>query len=142
MAIIDSALPNYQSLIDGIRSLVNNAYDSSNLSDDVITNDVFLGRFNREVALAIPGYANLSSDKLALVRNAVQLKTAAQLLWAEERLKREDVEQEQAEYFSASIEATIEDYRKQADDIIVPIQTEVVTSFKPVFKVINTTKRY
>ena len=145
MEIIDSTSSNYQDLLDGIRRLVNNAYDTDNLSDKVIANDTFLGRFNREVAISVPNWETLDSNHFALLQNAIQLKTAAQLLWAEGRLKREDVEQEQSEYLSASIEAIIEDYRKQADDIIAPIQTEVTliaSLFKPVFKVINTTKRY
>ena len=148
MPIIDSASQEYDSLLDGIRLLVNNAYEDADLSDERIENDVFLGRFNREVAISVPGYETISTEKRSLLQNAVQLKVAAQILWSEGRLTREDVEREQAEYTSASIEAIIDDYRNQADDIIayvVPPEDLVnttVSAFQPVFKVINPKKRF
>ena len=147
MAIIDPTHTDYLARIEGIMLLVNSAYENVDLSRERIENNVFLGRFNTEVAIMVPGYTSLASDSdyLGLLKNAVQLLTSAELLSAEDTIKREDVEGEQVEYSEKNIQALISDRRNQADRLIRKVAEHLGGSNQifpqVVFKVINPRKR-
>ena len=143
MSIIVSTDSDYKERLEGIRIHVNSAYEDSDLSEERITNSAFMGRFNIEVAIAVPGYASLSEAQLSLLKNAVQLLTAAQLLWSDGRIRREDVEGEETEYMTVQVKAAIDDYRNQADSIISRITpTSTTHSAQTAFRVFNPTKRF
>lgn len=147
MAIIDTTDADYLDRIEGIMLLVNSAYENVDLSQERIENNVFLGRFNTEVAIMVPGYTSLAidSDYLGLLKNAVQLLTSAELLSSEDTIKREDVEGEEVEYNEKNIQALISDRRNQADRLIIKVAEHLGSSdqvfSQAVFKVINPRKR-
>ena len=148
MAIIDTTDSDYLDRIEGIMLLVNDAYEEVDLSQERIENNVFLGRFNTEVAITVPGYESLPSDSdyLGLLKNAVQLLTSAELLSAEDTIKREDVEGELVEYQIKNTQDIISDRRTQADIIIRRVAEYLGGSNQiypqGTFKVINPTKRF
>ena len=143
MSIIVSTDSDYKERLEGIRIHVNSAYEDCDLSEARITNSAFMGRFNIEIAMSVPGYASLSDSQLSLLKNAVQLKTAALLLWSDGRIRREDVQGEETEYMPVQVRLAIEDYRNQADSIISRITPNSPThAAQTQFKVINPTKRF
>ena len=64
MAIVNSSDSDYAELIDAIRFRINNAYDSTDISDAKIENRACLGEGNKKIAGRIPGYASLDPETL------------------------------------------------------------------------------
>ena len=142
MPIIVSTDSDYEDRLDGIRSHVNIAYDDANLDESRIINSAFLGRFNIEVSTLVPNWRSLSDNEKSLLKNAVQLKTAAQLLWAEGRIRSEDIEGEKVEYMSFQVKSAIDDYRNQAESIINRLSPTSSASNQVVFRIVNPVKRF
>lgn len=151
MLIIDkSSLSSeaYTNILNGVRFLVNDAYDNIDIPDNVIENNVFLGRFNEEVSQQVSNHASLSTYNRERLINSIQLLTAAQILFSHDRISSEDTEGERADYDKMKISEIIDEYRKQATGIINPLvpSSTLIPSlsgvFAPAFKAINPEKRF
>ena len=74
------------------RSLVSIAFDSINLPDSTLTQDVFLGDANLEIQERIPHWETLTDDKLKYLRIITIKQWAINILVAFSRYKSESHE--------------------------------------------------
>lgn len=125
MAIINSTDTDYQEQLEGIRILVNNAYEAADMPNSVIENPVNLGDANDKIGLLVPGYEDLSPVYKRRIKKVVKLETAVQLLLSESRLSSEDVEEQESSYESNKIKDTIDEYRMEMSDILSGVGPEV-----------------
>lgn len=121
MAIIQQSDSDYNERLEGIRILVNNAYEDMDLPDSVIENTVNLGDANDKIDILVPERTGLAPVYIRRLKRAVQLECAISLLLSESRLRGEDVEEQQALYESNSIKNTIDAYRAEVSDIIADV---------------------
>ena len=125
------------SRIEGMRLLVSVGYNSTDLPDSDITNDVFLGESNRYVKRRVPNWENLIGDDRESLEVCVSKKTAAEMLKSVARTLEINRGSARARMSILSIKDTIMEYEQDVEDIIRDISPEDSEDAVPYFEVIE-----
>ena len=133
MAIIEAT---NTSRVDGMRRLVGIGFGINELSDEDITDDVFLGESNRYIQRLVPNWETLTGDDLASLEVAVSKRNAAEILKAKSRPTDVDALSVGDRRIWLETQATIKAYEEDYAEIIAEItpDTDYPT---PYFQVIN-----
>ena len=133
MAIVDST---NSARIESIRRLVSVGFDSTDLTDDDISDDVYLGSANRYVIGKVPEWASLSADDILDLEVAVCKKTAAEILKSAARPTEIDRSSARARLEFLSIQDTIAEYEGAVEGTIADKNPDVSGIAVPYFNVI------
>ena len=124
------------SRVEGMRRLVGIGFGANELSDEDITDDVFLGESNRYVKRLVPNWEMLTGDDLDSLEVAVCKKNAAEILKAKSRPTDLDALSVGDRRIWLETQATIKAYDEDVSDIISGLNPEI-DSPTPYFEVIN-----
>ncbi len=133
MAIVDAT---NAPRVEGMRRLVGIGFGVNELSDEDITDDVFLGESNRYIQRLVPNWATLTGDDLASLEVAVSKKNAAEILKAKSRPTDVDALSVGDRRIWLETQATIDAYEEDVAEIIADITPEA-DSPTPYFQVVN-----
>ncbi len=137
MPIIVSTNTNFDERKDGIRNLVMMGLDSlDGLTDDAITNDVYLGDANRYFARKVPNYDSLNENDRADLEVAVSKRCAANILKSTARRVYGDADRIAERAIYLDILTTIETYLQDSEELVAPFETTPAES-SAYFEVIN-----
>ena len=122
--------------IQSIRRLVSVGFSPTDLTDDDITDDVYLGAANRYVISKVPEWASLSANDILDLEVAVCKLTAAEILKSVARPTEIDRSRARARLEFLKIENTIQEYEKSVELTIADKNPEVSGIATPYFEVI------
>ena len=109
----------YLEILNAIRYRVNNAYEASDIPNNVIENRIFLGQANTKLETRVPNWESLTDAQKQRLQDAVIDQTAIELLISELRIKSEDVEGERVgNYDSLGIKNAISMLQANVDGIV------------------------
>ena len=119
-----------------MRRLVGIGFGVNELSDEDITDDVFLGEANRYIQRLVPNWATLTGDALESLEVAVCKTNAAQILKAKSRPTDVDALSVGDRSIWLETLATIKAYEEDVAEIIAEIIPDA-DSPTPYFEVVN-----
>lgn len=122
---------------ESIRRLVSIGFSNKDLTDDDITDDVYLGAANRYVKGKVPNWESLTGDALLDLEVAVCKKTAAEILKSVARPTEIDRSNARARLEFLAIQDTIIQYETEVDITINKVNPEAAGSDVPYFYVID-----
>lgn len=133
MAIVEN---NNSARIQSVRRLVSVGFNSTDLTDEDITDDVYLGAANRYVEGKVPEWASLSANDILDLEVAVCKLTAAEILKSVARPTEIDRSRARARFEVMKIEDTIQKYESDVEGTIADKNPEVSGIATPYFEVI------